>query len=120
MERIELSDGKTRIVIDSKNEPCYLCGTSFKQSYFEWGLAHGSAISSCCNAQYQIKDYYVDPEKTPKDVIDFVNDIGKEGKFVLNIKDEWVEPLKKAIEETGIKDINDEDVFKSAEKNKLT
>lgn len=115
MEKITLSDGKERILLDTKKDDCLICGTPLKDVYFEWGIMHGNATTSCCNTPHQIKDYYIDPEKHPKDVVEYVKKLGG-GRIEFSVKKEWIEPLKKAIEKTGIRNINDDTVLREAHK----
>lgn len=115
MEKITLSTGITRMALDSKVDVCPICKTPLTNVAYRWNIFHGEATGDCCGAIFQIKDYYVDPETTPQDEIDFVDSLGKNGRIEFCIKDMCIKPLAKAIKETGIKNINNETVMALAE-----
>ena len=77
-----------------------------------WNMFHGEATSSCCGAVYQLKDYHIEnPNEGEQKLLDLLS-----GEYIeFNIKNEWVEPLRKAIKETGKTDINDDEVMSLAQ-----
>ena len=115
METKKLSDGITRIVLERDKDSCPICETPLTEVGFSWRLIHGEAESSCCGAIYQIKDWYVDPSKYGKDIIAFSRSLADLNLVQLKIAQEWIEPLREAIKQTGIQNVWDEKVETYAE-----
>ena len=103
-------EGTERILLDA-NDVCPICETKRENMRFSWNMFHGEATSSCCGAVFQIKDYHIDnPNDEQKELLE-----GLRGDYIeFNIKREWVEPLKQAIEKVGITDINNGEVMEEA------
>lgn len=95
-----------------KNEDCPLCGKNLEDVAFTWGISHGNASSSCCNANFQIKSYHIEnPTTEEKKLLEMLD-----GDFIeLNVKSDWIIPLQKAFKKTGIKDCKNAGVIKTAE-----
>ena len=102
--------GHEHILLD-KTDVCPICGKPRNQMCFSWLVFHGSAESSCCGAVYQIKDFHIDnPDEDEKKLLELLA-----GDYIeFSIDSEWIEPLKQAISELGIKDINNEEVYELA------
>ncbi len=101
--------GKRVFLSDDDN--CPICGTPVKDMVFTWNMAHGEATSSCCGAVYQIKDYYIEkPTKQEKECLKLL----REGYIEFLIREDWVEPLKKAINSIGIKNIHNDIIINIA------
>lgn len=112
VNKINTNNGFREFITISKQELCPICGK--KPQDFAWNMFHGEVTSACCNISLQIKDYYIDNDETKK-YKDFVKSIGSdETGYVVNIDKEWIEPLKQAIDEIGICDINNKRVFNRA------
>ena len=120
METVKLSDGIERLVIDTKTDKCPICGTEMNDVYFSWRMFHGEAEASCCHAVYQIKSWYVDPEKYGQDIIDFSNSLDEPGRVYMKIDNEWIKPLQEALKESGAKYIDDCYDLALEKKNKAT
>lgn len=102
--------GKEHILLDS-DDKCPLCRASRNQMVFSWNTFHGEATSSCCGAVFQLKDYYIEnPTDEEKELLEALR-----GDFIeFTIKSEWIEPLKQAMKNVGITDINNNDVYEEA------
>ncbi len=99
-----------RVFLDV-NDSCPICNMPVRDMHFRWNIADGEATSDCCGAIYQIKDYYIEkPTKQEKKCLELL----RNGYIEFKIKEDWIEPLKEAIRETGIKDINNRKVFNFA------
>lgn len=103
-------NGKEHILLSSEDE-CPICASKCNEMVFSWNMFHGQATSSCCGAVFQLKDYYIEnPTDEEKELLEALR-----GDFIeFSIKNEWVGPLKKAIQNTGIIDINNDDVIEEA------
>ena len=104
-------NGKEKILLD-KNEPCTICNSSRDKMFFSWNMFHGEATSSCCGAIYQLKDYYID--KPTEEQVDYLKLLARDY-IELSIKQEYIEPLQRAMKELSAKNINEEGVIKLAE-----
>ncbi len=111
MKKVKLSDGSTRITLNIKTDKCPICGDNLSNAGFSWCMFHGEASSSCCGAIYQIKSWYVDPEENEQDIIDFSKSLNDGVTIYIKIDERLFIPLKKAMDKTGIKDINDDKVY---------
>ena len=99
-----------------KDEVCPICDKPLGR--FTWNMFHGEVTSHCCGVVLQIKDFYVD-EDYSEEYKEFIKNIGKdEIGYIFNIPDEWIMPLRTAIEETGIYDIQNDEVFELAKQYK--
>lgn len=99
-----------------KDELCPICGNPLE--HFTWNMFHGEVTSHCCGAVLQIKDFYID-EDYSEEYRDFVKNIGKdEVGYMFNIPEEWFPHLRKAMDETGIKNIQNDEVYKLAKQYK--
>ena len=116
VNKINTNKGIREFLTISKDEVCPICG---KVPYgFSWNMLHGEVTSSCCGIALQIKDYYID-ENEPQEYKDFVESIGSDKTgYVINIDNEWIKPLNKAIKKIGICNIRDEEVFEYAKRCK--
>lgn len=94
------------------NDTCPLCQLPLKNATFSWNLFHGEANSSCCGATYQMKDYHIEkPNAEEKQLLEMLS-----GKWIqFKIKEEWIIPLRTAMHELQIHNINNEEVIKKAE-----
>jgi ssDNA-binding Zn-finger/Zn-ribbon topoisomerase 1 len=118
MEIVKFEKDNQEFIVVNRKEDCPVCGTPLESTYGTWNMLHGEMSFSCCKSPYQIKDYWINEETHSPELVEFVKNIGKDGNYLLSIKAEWIEPLRKAIEETGIKNINDDEVFELAKKYK--
>lgn len=107
METVKLSDGIERLIINPEKDKCPICETDMKDVHFRWQIFHGEGESSCCHTLYQLKSWYVDPDKNKQDIIDFSNSLNKPDRIYMKIDNEWIEPIKEALNKTGSKYIND-------------
>ncbi len=116
MERIRVN-GEDRLILNHIKDKCPICGTPLKEAEFMWRLFHGEAKSSCCGAIYQLKSYWVDKNKHPEEY-EFSESLDNPAKIWFKIDEEWINPLKQAMKETGIKNIHNDEVFDLAQKIK--
>lgn len=107
------------ILLDRRTDNCPLCDEPLKDFIGSWNLFHGEVSSRCCGAPYQTKDYYVDPEKS-EGYDEYFKELNKPHYLGFSVSNEWVEPIRKAFAETGIKDVRDKSVMELAEKYKGT
>jgi len=115
MKKIKLSDGIERTILNISDN-CPICGTPLKEVSFRWRMFHGEAESSCCHAIYQIKSWYVDPDKYAQDIVEFSNSLDNPDIIYFKIPDEWIKPLKETLKKTGKRYISDDEVYELAEK----
>ena len=115
MEIIKLSDNVERLILNISEDNCPICNTPLKEVGFSWNIMHGEASSSCCGATYQIKSWYVDPEKNNQDIIDFSNSLDNPDIILFKILNEWIEPIQKAREILNEKYINNNVAMKAKE-----
>jgi len=108
---IFIADGNKHVLL-GKDDTCPICEASRNEMGFSWNIAHGEATSSCCGSIYQLKGYYA------KDASDEKKELLKmlDGEYIeCTIKEEWIEPIKKAMKEKNASNINDDGVLKLAE-----
>lgn len=117
MKKVKLSDGRERIVLDTKKDNCPICDTPLKNVAYRWQMFHGEAEADCCGAIFQIKSWYVDPKKYAQDIVDFSNSLNEPNKVYLKIGNDWIEPIKAAIKELGISNIHQDEVYDIAKKH---
>ena len=107
--KINTHKGEREFIKIGKNEKCPLCNGSIGN--FSWNLFHGEVSSnSCCKVPIQIKDYYIDENET-EEYHKLVDNIGTDY-YLVNIGVEYLEPLKKAMQETGIYDCTSKELAK--------
>ncbi len=96
-------DGKERKLLETK-DPCVICGKALGSVNFDWTICHGIANASCCGAQYQMKSQHHDkPSAEMQALQDKLNEKFKKGgtDYILSCtKEDWIEPLKRALKET--------------------
>lgn len=117
--KIEIVNGEERIILDPKIDTCPLCETPLTKIRWSWRQFHGSASSDCCGMVCQIKSYYVDPKKDLEGHA-FAKSLDEYDRIEFDVQKKFIEPLNKAIKELGIKDINNEQVYKKALECSLT
>lgn len=115
MEKV-IVDGKERTLLNQETDNCPICDTPLKNVSYSWNMLHGNAKASCCGIDYQIKDLYVSPEKS-KERIAFNERLKESGIIELSCMPDWIEPIRQAMKQSGIKKVNDE-VINIAEKIK--
>jgi len=104
-------DGNKHVLLN-KDDKCPICETGRNDMYFSWNLAHGEATSSCCGSIYQIKSYYEEnASEEKKKLLKMLDD----GYIDFAIREEWIEPIKKAMKEKNASNINDDGVLRLAE-----
>ena len=107
--KIKTNKGERKFIKIYKDEKCPLCGG--KLGNFTWNTFHGEVSSnSCCRVPIQIKDYYIE-ENEPKEYHKLVDNIGSDY-YLVNIGVKYLEPLKKAMKETGIYDCTSRELAK--------
>jgi len=94
--KTEIVDGKEHITVDPKTENCVICDTPLKDVSFDWNVFHGSAKSSCCGVDYQLKSYYVNEDKS-EELKAYAKSLDSPDKIECSCKREYIEPLKKAM-----------------------
>lgn len=116
---ITKKDGKEykHLLLNKRTDNCPLCDEPLKHFSGSWNMFHGEVSSSCCGAPYQTKDYYVDPEKS-EGYEKYFKELNKPHYLSLSVADEWIEPIRKAFAETGIKSIKDNSVIDIAKNYK--
>jgi len=104
--------GKRHLLL-GPDDKCPICDRPTNDIYGEWNFFHGEITSYCCGAVYQTKDYYIEkPTVEEKELLKMLA-----GEYIeFNIKQEWVEPLKKAMKELGETNISENGVQDLAEK----
>jgi len=116
MDKIRLKgEDFDRIVLNPKKDNCLLCGEKLSGVGFTWNLFHGEASSSCCGADYQLKSWWVDKEKYPE-IYEFSESLDNPDRIFFKIAEKWLEPLRKAMSELGLKNIRDTGVIELAKK----
>jgi len=92
---IIIVNGCEKLIVH-KDEECPICGSLLKDVAFTWRMFHGEAYSSCCQAIYQIKDFYIEnPTKEQKNFLAMLAG----DYYQLKIYSHWIEPLKKAMKQ---------------------
>ncbi len=106
-----MADGKKHLLL-GKDDKCPICNAGRDKMFFTWNLAHGEATSSCCDSVFQIKGYYVkDASYEKKALLEMLD--AEYIEFI--IREEWIEPIKKAMKEKNASSINDDGVLALAE-----
>jgi transcription initiation factor TFIIIB Brf1 subunit/transcription initiation factor TFIIB len=115
MYKVKVNNGSKGILefnMIKKDESCPICGQ--KLGGFSWNMFHGEVTSSCCGCILQFKSYYAGDDAT-EEYKNFVESIGtNDVGYIFQIDEEWIEPLKRAINDTGIYNIQNDEVFDKA------
>lgn len=101
------------MIMDLREDSCPVCDTPLKDVSGSWAMFHGEVYSSCCKSPYQIKDYYVDPEKGTKGYDKLFKTLNDKNFWEFKAPS-WIKPLREAIERTGIRDVQNEAVYNLA------
>lgn len=103
-----------KFVVNPQTDKCLICGTPIKDGIFSWRIFHGEAGLSCCGADYQIKSYYVDEKEDPIGH-EFAESLDDPTRIWFKIEEKWIEPLKRALKETGETNVRKDVVIAKAE-----
>lgn len=100
-------------LVDKNLDNCPVCAQPLKDTWGSWNMMHGEMKISCCGAPYQVKDYYVDDTKQAA-YADYFRELNKPGIMSLSVDTEYIEPLKQAMKELGVRNVNDDSVYRRA------
>ena len=117
METVYKGNKQQHLLLDKTTDSCPVCDTPLIDVSGSWNMFHGEVSANCCGAPYQTKDYYVDPEVS-EGYDEYFEELNKPNYWSLSISDEWLNPLRGAIEQTGIRNIRDEKVMNIAKELK--
>lgn len=117
METVYKGNKEQHLLLDKTTDSCPVCDTPLTYVSGSWNMFHGEVSANCCGAPYQTKDYYVDPEVS-EGYDEYFEELNKPNYWSLSILDEWLNPLRGAIEQTGIRNIRDEKVMNIAKELK--
>jgi len=115
MEQIQV-DGDERVLLNRQTDSCPICDTQLKNVLFTWNIPHGEAKASCCGADYQLQDYYVEDPSEEREIL--LQKLREPDTILIQVQGDWFKPLRKAMKELGVRRLT-KDVVDLAEK-KLT
>ena len=111
MEILEF-DGREVILLDKTKDNCPICDTPLKDVRWTWNVFHGSAYSSCCHTDYQLKDYYIDnPNEEQQQHMDRLKETNT---IEISVYEKYFEPIKKAMKDIGSDVVNDDVIDRMA------
>lgn len=109
---VKNNDGteKEKYLFDLKKDNCPLCDTPLKETFGTWNMFHGEVSRSCCNSNWQTKDFYVDDDELGN-YKEYFTELNKPNINSLSIPKHLWQPLRDAYKKYGIKDCKNDQVY---------